>query len=137
MTIDVSNNGYLAGWTHAVNTSTFTCPATGTYIVTYNAALQNTTTATNTFVGFLAYDVTSATTIPGSQAIVSSFPDATSNAMSAISVTFMYMFNAGDQLEIQWIASTAGVNLVPSTEFSSVSPGTQAQSFNITIQRVD
>jgi len=40
--VTFSNNGDLKGWTHTTSTGTFTCPATGTYNITYSVTASAT-----------------------------------------------------------------------------------------------
>ncbi len=123
--ITFSNNGSIAGWTHAVGTATFTCNTSGFYLVMVNARCERTTTGTTT----MSLRVNqNGVEVPGSQTSVDS---STSNQALPMATMFVVSATNGDTIVAQF-TGTATTNRLVANNGS----GTTRPSITITIVKL-
>jgi hypothetical protein len=117
------------GWTYAA-TGTFTCNAPGTYLVEYNAEVQLAVGGSN---ASLRAELNGAGAVPGSGVNVDTIALAVGNYVP-VSKSFMWTFNAGDTLSIQFASTLpGGANLLHG---GGGVPGSSQASVSVAISRL-
>ena len=117
------------GWTYAA-TGTFTCNAPGTYLVEYNAEVQLAVGGSN---ASLRAELNGAGAVPGSGVNVDTIALAVGNYVP-VSKSFMWTFNAGDTLSIQFASTLpGGANLLHG---GGGVPGSSQASVSVAISRM-
>lgn len=124
-TIAFNNVAVAGGWTMGAGGFTFTSPATGLYLVQYQAQV---TTSSSSFTMSMRATLNSSTEITGSQAAATI---ASSGQSVVISKMFLQQISAGDTVSLQFAGSSSG--------FGSIAPagqGTVKPTANLTIARI-
>lgn len=124
-TIAFNNLAVAGGWTMGAGGFTFTSPATGLYLVQYQAEV---TTSSSSFTMSMRATLNSSTEITGSQAAATI---AASGQSVVISKLFLTQIAAGDTVSLQFAGSSSG--------FGSIAPagqGTVRPTASLTIARI-
>lgn len=129
ITCDV--NVQLEGWTHTAGTASFTCGASGLYLVQYKGQVQFSEASAAQMVSLRAI-VGSAEIVGSDAAVYGKKPAATSadDIVMPVSASFIASFTAGNVLKFQ-ITGAAGSGLVSGTGYSTTRP-----SFSCTVIRL-
>lgn len=124
---DITNNidAAINGWTHTLNTATFTNAQTGLYLITYNAEAMTTTTASS-IVSLRA--TLNGTEISGSATAANAN---TANLVVSVSKTFLINITSGAVLRFQFTGSSTNDRLVSNAGAASTRP-----SFSCTVTRL-
>jgi hypothetical protein len=124
-TIAFNNVVVASGWTIGSGGYAFTAPATGLYLVQYQAQV---TTSSSSFTMSMRATLNSSTEISGSQAAATI---ASSGQSMVISKMFLLQVSAGDTVSLQFAGSSSG--------FGSIAPagqGTVKPTANLTITQI-
>ncbi len=126
----VSDTTSSMGWSYAAGTGTFTCNSAGTYLIEYDANVQVGAAGGN---ASLRAQLNGLNAIPGSGLNVNTGALAANN-YEPVSKTFLWTFNTGDNLNIQF-ASFNAFAITLSAGGGGV-PGASQASVSVTIVRI-
>ena len=104
-------NGTISGWTHTAGSADFTCPTTGTYLVSFRVAITFAALLSLTTVTGSARVTNNGTEVPGSQSSVQFPVQALSSATALCLGTQQMALTAGDVVRVQGACNDAGAEI--------------------------
>lgn len=111
--VTMNTNATINGWTHTAGSADFTCPTTGTYLVTYRCNITFSAGISLTTVTGSARLTVNGTEVSGSQSSVQFPIQALSTASAPCISTQQLSLTAGNVLRLQGACSSAAADIAP------------------------